>query len=54
MTIIRLKSKNQLTIPMRIIKKLGLHEDEFFQIVIKENQIRLIPVEVKPRHTERN
>ena len=52
MTITRLKTKNQLTIPSEIVKKLRLKVNELFAVELKENYIKLTPVDVEPRYTE--
>jgi len=54
MTVVRLKAKNQITLPVQIIKRLHLREDELFQVDIEGNYIRLIPVDVKPRYTKKD
>ena len=51
MTITRLKTKNQLTIPNEIVRRLNLKANELFAVDIVENYIKLIPVEVEPRYT---
>lgn len=52
MTIIRLKSKNQLTIPSAIVKALRLKPDKLFAVAVESNFIKLTPVNVEPRYTE--
>ena len=52
MTITKLKTKNQLTIPSEIVKKLHLKVNELFAVELKENYIKLTPVDVEPRYTE--
>lgn len=52
MTITRLKAKNQLTIPVEIIKRLHLRPHEFFLVNVEGNYIKLTPVDVEPRYTE--
>ena len=52
MTIAKLKTKNQLTIPSDIVKKLRLKVDELFTVELKENYIKITPVDVEPRYTE--
>ncbi len=51
MTITRLKSKNQLTLPASIIKRMGIRADELFAVDIDANCIRLMPVDLEPRYT---
>ena len=51
MNIIRLKAKNQLTIPVELIKKLKLRQDELFSIAVDGNALRLVPVDVEPRYS---
>ena len=53
MTITKLKSKNQLTIPNEIVKQLHLRANELFSVDIEDNYIKLTPVEVEPRYTAR-
>lgn len=52
MTITRLKTKNQITIPKEIAKRLNLKVDELLSVEVENNYIKLIPVEVEPRYTE--
>ncbi len=51
MTFAKLKTKNQLTIPQAIVRRLHLKPEELFAVDIKENYIRLIPVEMMPKYT---
>ena len=51
MTITKLKSKNQLTIPNEIVKKMHLRQNELFAVDVEENYIKLVPVEIEPRYT---
>lgn len=51
MTFAKLKAKNQLTIPSRIVKRLHLEMDELFAVDVEDNYIKLIPVKVEPRYT---
>ncbi len=51
MTITKLKAKNQLTIPIAIVKRLHLGPDALFAIDVEDNFIKLIPVKVEPRYT---
>jgi AbrB family looped-hinge helix DNA binding protein len=51
MTITRLKFKNQITLPKEIVNKLHLKENEYFEVDIEKNYIKLIPVVVTPRYS---
>lgn len=51
MTITKLKTKNQLTIPSGIVKRMHLKADELFAVDIEDNYIKLTPVEIEPRYT---
>jgi len=51
MTIARLKEKNQVTLPKKIVERLHLKKDELFEVKIEKNYIILIPVELKPKYT---
>ncbi|MEW6009600.1 MAG: hypothetical protein AB1629_08210 [Candidatus Omnitrophota bacterium] len=51
MDIVKLKAKNQLTIPSTIIKRLHLRLHELFAVDIEKNFIKLTPVEIEPRYT---
>lgn len=53
MTITRLKTKNQITLPKKIVKRLNLKPNELFQVDIEKNYIKLIPVELKPKYTKK-
>lgn len=48
MTVI-MKTKNQITIPKKITKVLGLEEGTMFKIEVAGNRIELIPLEVTER-----
>lgn len=39
----KLSSKNQITIPAKACKSLGLKAGRTFQVVVKEDRIELIP-----------
>ena len=52
MTITKLKTKNQLTIPSEIVKKLHLKVNELFAVELQENYIKLTPVDIEPRYTD--
>lgn len=51
MNIAKLKSKNQITIPMVIVKKMHLRPSEMFVIDTENSRITLTPVEIEPRYT---
>jgi bifunctional DNA-binding transcriptional regulator/antitoxin component of YhaV-PrlF toxin-antitoxin module len=53
MTIIRLKAKNQITIPSSVAKRLGLKLHEFLAIDVEDNFIKLIPVHVEPKYSQK-
>lgn len=50
MTITKLKTKNQLTIPSEIVRRMNLRANELFAVDIEGNYIKLTPVEVEPRY----
>ncbi len=54
MIMARLKAKNQITLPKNIVERLHLKKDEIFQVDIEKNFIKLIPVELKPKYTEKD
>lgn len=51
MKIVRLKAKNQLTIPTIIVSLMKLKKNELFRVDVEENYIKLTPVEVEPRYS---
>ena len=51
MTITKLKTKNQLTIPSAIIKRLRLKPNELFAVDVEGNFIKLTPVKVEPKYS---
>jgi len=51
MIITRLKEKNQITLPKKIVERLRLKKDELFEVKIEKNYVVLIPVELKPKYT---
>jgi len=51
MMLTKLKAKNQLTLPQAVVERLHLAVNEFFQVDIKPDCIRLIPVTIEPRYT---
>ena len=53
MTITKLKTKNQLTLPAAIIKRLGLKPHELFAVAVEKNYIKLIPVKIEPKYSFR-
>lgn len=50
MTITRLKAKNQLTIPQKVVERLHLKDSELFSVEIENNYIKLTPVKTQPRY----
>ena len=52
MTLAKLKTKNQLTIPNEIVKRLHLRANELFAVDVEKNYIKLVPVQVEARYTE--
>lgn len=48
MTLTKLKEKNQVTIPVAVVKKLGLKDNTLFQVDVEENYIKLMPVITVP------
>ena len=51
MIITKLKTKNQITLPKEVVKKLNLKPNELFTVDIEGNCIKLIPVELEPKYT---
>ncbi len=51
MTITKLKTKNQITIPALIVKRLGIKPNELFSVDIKDNYIILMPVHMEPKYS---
>ncbi|MFH1287849.1 MAG: AbrB/MazE/SpoVT family DNA-binding domain-containing protein [bacterium] len=51
MTITKLKMKNQVTIPNKVVKILHLKANELFAVDVEEDYIKLTPVEIEPRYT---
>ena len=51
MTLTKLKTKNQVTIPGFVVKMLHLHANELLAVDVQDNYIRLTPVEVEPKYT---
>lgn len=54
MTITRLKEKNQVTLPKSIVDRLRLTKNELFQVNIEKNYIILLPIEMKPKYSEKD
>ena len=52
MMLTKLKAKNQITLPQIIIESLHMRSNEFFQVDIKGNHVRLIPVTIEPRYSQ--
>ncbi|MGE0269253.1 MAG: AbrB/MazE/SpoVT family DNA-binding domain-containing protein [Candidatus Omnitrophota bacterium] len=46
---ITMTSKNQITLPKKIVDALRLHKGSLFDIHIKSNRIELIPLDVSQR-----
>ncbi|MFH1665555.1 MAG: AbrB/MazE/SpoVT family DNA-binding domain-containing protein [Candidatus Omnitrophota bacterium] len=46
---ITLTAKNQITIPSKIAKALGLRKGALFTIGVHKNKIELIPVEIRKK-----
>lgn len=46
---ITLTSKNQITLPKKIVDALRLHKGSLFDVSVKSNRIELIPLEVAER-----
>jgi len=53
MEIVKLKTKNQVTIPVDIVKLMHLRNEELFAVEIEDNYIKLVPVDVQPRYTKK-
>ena len=47
----RIKSKNQLTIPNELMKKLDLTQNDIVEFSLEENFINVTPVQVESRYT---
>lgn len=54
MTVTRLKAKNQITLPQRLVKRLNLKKGELFAIDIESNYLKLTPVEVTPKYSAKD
>ena len=47
----RIKSKNQLTIPNELMKKLDLTLNDIVEFSLEDDFIKVTPVQVEPRYT---
>jgi len=54
MAVTRLKTKNQITIPQSLVKRLNLKKGELFAIDIENNYLRLMPVEIVPKYSAKD
>ena len=46
---ITMTTKNQITLPKRIVDTLSLHKGSLFDVKINDNRIELVPLEIKER-----
>ena len=46
---ITMTSKNQITLPKKIVDALRLHRGSLFDVNVKSNRIELVPLEVSER-----
>ena len=46
---ITMTTKNQITLPKRIVDTLRLHRGSLFDVKINDNRIELVPLETKER-----
>ena len=46
---VTLTTKNQLTLPRKIVNALRLHKGSLFDVRLSHNRIELIPLEIKER-----
>ncbi len=51
MNIVKLKTKNQITIPQDLVKRLRLGPHVMFSIDIEDNYLKLVPVEIEPLYS---
>ena len=51
MILTKLKAKNQITLPNKIICRFNFRKDELFQVETEDNYIKLIPVEIEARYS---
>jgi AbrB family looped-hinge helix DNA binding protein len=42
-------TKNQITLPKKIVDTLGLHKGSLFNVRVSRNHIELVPLEVRER-----
>ncbi|MBI3252863.1 MAG: AbrB/MazE/SpoVT family DNA-binding domain-containing protein [Candidatus Omnitrophica bacterium] len=52
MTLTKLKSKNQVTLPSQLVKRLHLKINGLFSVDVEQNCIKLTPVSVEPLYSE--
>lgn len=52
MNIVKLKTKNQVTIPQDLVSRMHLKANSLFKIDIVSNYIKLLPVDVEPLYTK--
>lgn len=50
MILAKLKPRNQLTLPKEIVARLNLKADDFFQLNVENDYIKLTPVDIEPRY----
>ena len=46
---ITMTSKNQITLPKRIVDTLHLHKGSLFDVKVDRDRIELVPLDVQPR-----
>lgn len=46
---ITMTSKNQITLPKRIVDTLRLHKGSLFDVKVSQDRIELVPLEIKER-----
>ena len=51
MILAKLKAKNQITLPKKIINCFNFRKDDLFQVEAEDNYIKLIPVEIEARYS---
>jgi len=54
MFLVKIKAKNQVTLPQAVIDELQLKTNDFLRVDIRDNYIRLIPVTIQPRYVSAN
>jgi len=52
MNIVKLKTKNQVTIPQDLVKRMHLKANALFKVDIEGNYIKLLPVDIEPLYTK--